>query len=113
MVTHRRRKGTDVLAAALGGVFLERSEGSPKRDMEMPMGVEAAIVKAVEDALAGARCQVDLGSPGHYALPVVWSGFSGLSRLEQQRSVLSAIAPLMKGSAAPVHAVDRLVTRDR
>jgi acid stress-induced BolA-like protein IbaG/YrbA len=73
--------------------------------------VVGSIVSAVEGALSGARCEVELGSPGHYALTVVWAGFSGRSRLEQQRAVLSAIAPLMKGEAAPLHAVDRLTTR--
>jgi acid stress-induced BolA-like protein IbaG/YrbA len=77
----------------------------------MSADVVASIVSAVEGALSGSRCEVAPGSPGHYALTVVWAGFSGRSRLEQQRVVLSAIAPLMKGNAAPLHAVDRLITR--
>ncbi len=80
-------------------------------DARMSAEIVTSIVAAVESTLAGARCEVEIGSPGHYALTVVWPGFSGLSRLEQQRSVLSAIAPLMKGNGAPVHAVDRLTTR--
>ena len=37
--------------------------------------------------------------------------FAGKSMLESQRLVYGAIAHLMKGDGAPVHAVDKLTTR--
>jgi stress-induced morphogen len=42
---------------------------------------------------------------------VVSAAFAGLGMLESQRLVYSAIAHLMKGDLAPVHAVDKLKTR--
>jgi stress-induced morphogen len=42
---------------------------------------------------------------------VVSPAFAGLGMLESQRLVYSAIAHLMQGDLAPVHAVDRLKTR--
>jgi acid stress-induced BolA-like protein IbaG/YrbA len=41
---------------------------------------------------------------------VVSSAFVGQSRVRQQQLVYGAIAHLMQGDAAPVHAVDRLLT---
>jgi stress-induced morphogen len=42
---------------------------------------------------------------------VTSSAFAGKSMLQSQRMVYSAIAHLMKGDLAPVHAVDSLRTR--
>ena len=44
---------------------------------------------------------------GHQGSPV----FAGKNMLESQRMVYGAIADLMKGDRAPVHAVDSLKTR--
>ena len=49
-------------------------------------------------------------SPGHFEVRVVAAAFEGLSRVKQQQGVYAAIAPLLKGDAAPVHAIDRLQT---
>lgn len=65
---------------------------------------------AVEAALPGASVEVAANSPGHYQLRVAAQLFSGKSRLQQQQLVYQAIAPLMRGDAAPVHAIDRLET---
>ncbi len=66
---------------------------------------------AIEEALPGAAVQVLALSPGHFEIDVVSETFAGKSRVAQQQAVYAAIAPLMKGDAAPVHAIDRLTTR--
>ena len=40
----------------------------------------------------------------------LFNRFAGRSRVQQQQAVYAAIAHLMKGDAAPVHAIDQLVT---
>ncbi len=64
---------------------------------------------ALEAAFGGAQIEVR-GGGGHFEIKVVSKLFEGENRLAQQRRVYKAIAPLMKGDAAPVHAVDRLET---
>lgn len=54
--------------------------------------------------------EVNALSPGHFDVRVVSATFEGLSRVKQQQGVYAAIAPLMKGDDAPVHAIDRLQT---
>jgi acid stress-induced BolA-like protein IbaG/YrbA len=65
---------------------------------------------AIAGALPGARVEVRAGGPGHFEVRVVSQAFQGKSRVQQHQLVYAAIAPLMTGDAAPVHAVDRLVT---
>lgn len=69
-----------------------------------------AIRQAITDRIPDARIEVS-GQGGHFELVVRSpSAFGGLSRLQKQRLVLGAIAPLMAGDHAPVHAIDRLDT---
>lgn len=68
------------------------------------------IRSAVLTAMPEATVRVLAGSPGHYELSVTSEAFRGKSRLQQQQLVYAAIAPLMKGDGAPVHAIDRLET---
>ncbi len=68
--------------------------------------IQAAIVEAIP----GAEVTVNPGSPGHYAISVVSSAFEGQTPVKQQRLVYAAIAHLMSGEAAPVHAIDQLQT---
>ena len=68
-----------------------------------------AIKSAVEAAIVGSACQAE-GGGGHFTITVTAAAFAGQSLLSKQRMVLSAIAHLMKGDDAPVHAVDSLVT---
>jgi acid stress-induced BolA-like protein IbaG/YrbA len=75
-----------------------------------PSALCEALRAAVERALPGARVEVEAGSPGHFSLRVVSSAFAGLPRVRQQQQVYAAIAHLMVGDEAPVHAIDRLVT---
>jgi len=65
---------------------------------------------AIEAAFPDAGVEVRANSPGHYQIRVVSPEFAGKPRLRQQQMVYAAIADLMKGEAAPVHAIDRLET---
>ena len=68
--------------------------------------IQKSITKAIEDA----RVEVT-GSGGHYSIVVISQAFANRSMLESQRLVYSAIAHLMAGNNAPVHAVDKLTTK--
>jgi len=74
-----------------------------------------AIVPQLEEAIRGAfpdaEIQVQAGSPGHFMIEVVDASFENLTRVKQQQGVYAAIQHLMAGDQAPVHAVDRLITR--
>jgi acid stress-induced BolA-like protein IbaG/YrbA len=65
---------------------------------------------AIEAAIEGAHVDVEATSPGHFEIRVVSAVFEGQSRVQQQQRVYAAIAPLMRGDAPPVHAIDRLQT---
>ncbi|MEL6178827.1 MAG: BolA family protein [Myxococcota bacterium] len=64
----------------------------------------------VEAAIPGAKVNVQ-GGGGHYMIHVVSELFEGKRTLQRHRMVYSAIADLMKGDDAPVHAVDKLDTQ--
>jgi stress-induced morphogen len=68
--------------------------------------LEQAILKAVPDA----KVEVVSSGGGHYSLSVRSPSFRDRSTLERHRMVYSAIAPLMAGDTAPVHAIDTLKT---
>ncbi|HSC86218.1 MAG TPA: BolA family protein [Polyangiaceae bacterium] len=78
-----------------------------------PTDFQGSIIDAVREAIEGkvpdSRAEVD-GGNGHYTIVVTSPVFAGKSSLESQRLVYSAIAHLMKGELAPVHAVDSLKT---
>jgi acid stress-induced BolA-like protein IbaG/YrbA len=65
---------------------------------------------SIEAALPGSQAFVDAASPGHFTIRVVSRAFEGESRVRQQQLVYGAIAHLMEGDAAPVHAIDHLKT---
>lgn len=67
------------------------------------------IRTSIEEAIPGALVQVG-GGGGHFTIEVTSSVFEGKNRVQAQRLVLTSIAHLMKGDAAPVHAVDSLKT---
>jgi acid stress-induced BolA-like protein IbaG/YrbA len=69
-----------------------------------------ALREAIESKIPGAKADVT-GGGGHFTIEVVSTAFAGLGMLDSQRLVYSAIAHLMKGDLAPVHAVDKLKTR--
>lgn len=69
-----------------------------------------AIREAITARIPDAVTEVN-GGGGHFNIAVVSPVFAGKNMLESQRLVYSAIAHLMKGDDAPVHAVDSLKTR--
>ena len=69
-----------------------------------------AVREAIEGKVPDSRAEVS-GGGGHYNIVVTSPVFTGKSTLESQRLVYSAIAHLMKGDDAPVHAVDSLKTK--
>jgi acid stress-induced BolA-like protein IbaG/YrbA len=75
------------------------------------MDVPASIRQAILDKIPDAAVDVQPGSGGHYSISVVSPVFAGKGMLESQRLVYGAIAHLMKGDGAPVHAVDKLSTK--
>ncbi len=72
------------------------------------MSILDEAASAITTAIPGARVQVR-GGGGHFEIEVISDQFAGKRILERQRMVLGAIAHLMKGDAAPIHAVDTLV----
>ncbi|MFM9884565.1 MAG: BolA/IbaG family iron-sulfur metabolism protein [Burkholderiales bacterium] len=69
-----------------------------------------ALREAIERQIPDARADVN-GGGGHFNIEVTSPVFAGKNMLQSQRMVYSAIADLMKGDRAPVHAVDSLKTR--
>ncbi|HXZ85926.1 MAG TPA: BolA/IbaG family iron-sulfur metabolism protein [Myxococcota bacterium] len=72
------------------------------------------VIEKLRDAIAKALPCDALevrGSGGHFEIRVASSAFAGKNTLARQRLVLGAIAHLMKGEGAPVHAIDVLETR--
>jgi acid stress-induced BolA-like protein IbaG/YrbA len=69
-----------------------------------------ALREAIESKIPSSKADVS-GGGGHFTIEVVSPAFAGLGMLESQRLVYGAIAHLMQGDLAPVHAVDRLKTR--
>lgn len=70
-----------------------------------------AIRSAILEKIPDASVVVESGSGGHFTIQVVSPVFAGKSMVESQRLVYGAIAHLMKGDGAPVHAIDRLTTK--
>jgi acid stress-induced BolA-like protein IbaG/YrbA len=68
--------------------------------------IEERIIKKVPDA----QVTVKNNGGGHFSLSVVTAEFEGKSMLAKHKLVLAAIAPLMSGNNAPVHAIDNLET---
>lgn len=69
--------------------------------------VRAAIAASMPEAMIDVRSM----GPGHFEITVTDRVFEGLSRVQQQQRVYSAITDLMAGANAPVHAIDRLECR--
>ncbi|MBW2229196.1 MAG: BolA/IbaG family iron-sulfur metabolism protein [Deltaproteobacteria bacterium] len=70
--------------------------------------VVEAIRGSILEAIPNAEVRVSTGGPGHFEIRVESPVFEGQRRVQQQQLVYGAIAHLMAGSDAPVHAVDRL-----
>ena len=76
-----------------------------------PEEIARQLENAIREALPGAEVEVQAGSPGHFEVAVTAAALAGLSRVRQQQAVYAAIAHLMAGDAAPVHAIDRMSIR--
>jgi acid stress-induced BolA-like protein IbaG/YrbA len=70
--------------------------------------VEEALRQAIRQVIPEGEIEVGSGGPGHFQIRVVSPVFRGQSRVKQQQLVYGAIAYLMSGANAPVHAIDRL-----
>lgn len=66
------------------------------------------MTAAIEAAIPEAQVTVT-GGGGHFEVQVISAAFAGKRLVQQQRMVYSALAPLMAGDNAPVHAIDRMV----
>ena len=79
-----------------------------------PTEFKGSVVDALREAISrqipDSRAEVN-GGGGHFNIEVTSPVFAGKNMLESQRMVYGAIAHLMKGDRAPVHAVDSLKTR--
>jgi acid stress-induced BolA-like protein IbaG/YrbA len=76
-----------------------------------PEDIARDLAQAIQRALPGASVDVQIGGPGHFELAVTSSALAGLARVKQQQTVYAAIAHLMAGDSAPVHAIDRMTIR--
>lgn len=76
-----------------------------------PQEVAQQLANAIRKALPDAQVEASAGSPGHFELAVTSSALAGMSRVKQQQAVYAAIAHLMAGDSAPVHAIDRMSIR--
>jgi stress-induced morphogen len=81
------------------------NQGPPPE--EIAGRLREAIAAAVEDA----EIEVHPRGPGHFEICVVSAAFEGKSRVQQHQLVYGAIADLMAGAQAPVHAIDKLDCR--
>ena len=68
-----------------------------------------ALREVIERQIPDSQVGVN-GGGGHFNIEVTSPVFAGKNILESQRMVYGAIADLMKGDGAPVHAVDSLKT---
>jgi stress-induced morphogen len=76
-----------------------------------PEQIAGQLRDAIAAAIEGAEIEVLPRGPGHFEISVVSTAFEGKSRVKQHQLVYGAIADLMSGNQAPVHAIDRLDCR--
>ena len=79
-----------------------------------PTDFQGSVIDALREAIEGqipnSRAEIN-GGGGHFNIEVTSPVFAGKGMLQSQRLVYAAIAHMMKGDRAPVHAVDSLKTR--
>jgi len=76
-----------------------------------PEEVRERLEAAIRAHFSDAEIEVVASSPGHFEVTVVSPLFEGMPKVKQQQRVYTAIRELMTGDSAPVHAIDRMVTR--
>jgi acid stress-induced BolA-like protein IbaG/YrbA len=74
-------------------------------------GLDAQMRDLIAAAIPGAEVTVRAMGGGHFEIDAVSPAFEGLAIVARHRKVLGAIAHLMAGDHAPVHAIDRLSAR--
>jgi stress-induced morphogen len=75
-----------------------------------PASTADALKHAILTQVPDASVEVISSGGGHFSLTVRSPAFRDRSTLERHKMVYAAIAPLMAGDAAPVHAIDTLRT---
>jgi acid stress-induced BolA-like protein IbaG/YrbA len=70
--------------------------------------VAAEMRRCILATIPDARVEVTPKSPGHFEIQASSGAFAGKSRVQQQQLVYGAIAHLMQGEDAPVHAIDQM-----
>ena len=73
-----------------------------------PDKIAEQMRERIEAAIEGATVEIRPQGPGHFEVSVRSAVFEGLSRVKQQQLVYGAIAELMAGNNAPVHAIDKM-----
>ena len=80
-----------------------------------PEEIARQLEQAIREGLSASGSEPDVvvrvASPGHFEVEIVSATFEGLSRVKQQQAVYATIKHLMAGDTAPVHAIDRMITR--
>ena len=76
-----------------------------------PEEIVARLETAIAAAIPGGEIEVAARGPGHFEIAVTAAAFDGKNRVQQHQLVYGAIAGLMSGTNAPVHAIDRLECR--
>jgi acid stress-induced BolA-like protein IbaG/YrbA len=76
-----------------------------------PSLIADTIRQTIEAAMPNATVAVAAVSAGHFEIDVLSDEFEGMTRVKQQQRVYAAIRELMAGDSAPVHAIDRMITR--
>ena len=76
------------------------------------MSLIETITNAIREAIPDAESEVQ-GGGGHFTVKVTSGVFANLPTLQAHRLVYTALAPLMKGDDAPVHAIDKLSTQTK
>lgn len=74
------------------------------------MNINEKIQDIITNKISDAQVTVRNMGGRHFSLTVTTQEFIGKTTLAKHRLVLSAIAPLMSGPGAPVHAIDSLET---
>lgn len=74
------------------------------------MNINEKIEDIIINKISNAQVTVRNMGGGHFNLTVTTQEFAGKNTLAKHKLVLSAIAPMMSGPGALVHAIDSLET---
>jgi stress-induced morphogen len=74
------------------------------------VSINQTIQDIIIEKFIDAQFTVNNTGQGHFSLVVTTPEFIEKNMLARHKLVMSAIAPLMSGPKAPVHAIDNLIT---